>query len=118
VSEIRTIVKLKEFEKQCEYLGLDDEDMRQIENIVMCNTTIGKIIQGTGGARKMRIPLAGKGKSGGGRVIYIDFAYYEKLYLLAIYSKKSQDNMSKAYINALKTLIKGIEAMEQRQRMR
>lgn len=32
--------------------------------------TVGDVIPGTGGLRKMRIPLQRRGKRGGGRVIY------------------------------------------------
>jgi hypothetical protein len=32
--------------------------------------TIGDVISSTGGLRKLRIPLQGRGKRGGGRVIY------------------------------------------------
>ena len=32
----------------------------------------GAVIEGLGGVRKLRIKLEGRGKSGGGRVIYLD----------------------------------------------
>jgi len=52
------------------------------------NPDIGYIIKGIGGLRKLRWSIPGKGKSGGLRVIYIDFVLYEKLYLISVYDKK------------------------------
>ncbi len=43
----------------------------------------------------MRIQLNnGKGKSGGGRVIYIDIIEKERLYLLLAYPKSKQSNLT------------------------
>jgi hypothetical protein len=45
-------------------------EMEAIVNITASQPTSGDIIQGTRGLRKMRVPLQGRGKRGGGRVIY------------------------------------------------
>jgi hypothetical protein len=54
--------------------------------------------------------LPNKGKSGGARIIYIDFASYEKIYLVTVYSKNKKDNLSQAEQNELKRLIKSLES--------
>jgi alpha-mannosidase len=46
------------------------EDMEALVLMISENATIGDVIPGTGGLRKMRIPLKGRGKRGGGRAIY------------------------------------------------
>lgn len=48
---------------------MTDESLRELENILLENPKSGDAIQGTGGIRKIRIPLDNKGKRGGGRVI-------------------------------------------------
>lgn len=53
------------------------------------------MISGTGGLRKYRISFPGKGKSGGGRVAYVDFSAYETIYLITVYSKSKKDDLSK-----------------------
>ena len=59
----------------------------------------------TGGVRKMRFAFEQQGKSGSGRVIYVDFEVHEKLYLLTAYPKNEKDNLSKAERNTLKQLV-------------
>jgi hypothetical protein len=54
----------------------------------------GRIIQGTGGLRKVRIAQPGKGKSGGTRVIYYYHNENKPILLLLIYAKADQDNMT------------------------
>jgi hypothetical protein len=46
------------------------EDMEAVVLLISESPTIGDVIPGSGGLRKMRIPLRGRGKRGGGRVIY------------------------------------------------
>ena len=57
-------------------MGLNDEDRRKLENEIANNPSIGKVIRGTGGLRKMRFALGGSGKSGGTRILYVDFVVY------------------------------------------
>jgi hypothetical protein len=45
-------------------------EMEAVVLMISESPTIGDVIPGTGGLRKMRIPLQGRGKRGGGRVIY------------------------------------------------
>jgi hypothetical protein len=57
------------------YLSKAEKIMTRVEmdavvDKVATNPTSGDVIKGTGGLRKMRIPLQGRGKRGGGRVIY------------------------------------------------
>ena len=51
-------------------MGLSDEDLLTLEEMLLENPQRGDVIEGTGGARKLRIRLNdNRGKSGGGRVI-------------------------------------------------
>ena len=62
-------------------------------------------MQGTGGLRKLRIAFEGRGKSGSGRVCYVDFVVYSKIYLITAYPKNEKENLSKAEKNAIATMI-------------
>lgn len=75
-------------------MGLNDEDLRSLERALLSNPQVGDVIEGTGGARKMRIQLEARGKSGGGRVIYLDVFEKEHLYLLFAYPKNVQENLT------------------------
>ena len=105
----RTFVRLPEFERQCKHIGLDEDDIMEIENALLDNPAIGNIMRGTGGLRKFRITLPNRGKSSGARVIFIDFAYYEKIYLITAFAKSEFDNLTQAERNELKTLVKVLE---------
>ena len=80
----REFIFTKPFLISWEKMGLDDDDLKQLEEILLENPLKGDVIQGTGGARKLRIHLEGRGKRGGGRVISLDVFEKEKLYLLLL----------------------------------
>lgn len=90
-------------------MGLNNDHLKDLEYILLENPQIGEVIQGTGGARKMRIQLDGRGKSGGGRVIYLDVFEKEKLYLLFAYPKNVQENLTEEQKVTIRTLIEAIK---------
>lgn len=59
----------------------------------------------TGGVRKLRWALAGRGKRGGARIIYYYHNEELPLFLLAAYAKNEKANLSKAERNAMKRVI-------------
>jgi hypothetical protein len=67
------------------------------------------VIQGTKGLRKIRIAFEGQGKSGSGRVAYMDFAFYETIYLITAYPKSEKDNSSKAERNTITKIVIRLE---------
>lgn len=64
----------------------------------------GATVAGTGGVRKLRVPLPGRGKSGGARVIYYFRATAGRVYLLLAYAKGTQESISTAEKNAMRQL--------------
>ena len=68
----RTFKEVPSFTEKWKSLGLTDDDLRTLQNILLKNPKTGDVIIGTGGLRKIRIPMEDTGKRGGGRVIYID----------------------------------------------
>ena len=55
---------------------------------------MGDIIPGSGGIRKLRWRRSGSGKRGGARVIYFFHDAAMPLYLLLVYSKAAQTDLS------------------------
>ncbi len=49
---------------------MDDESYRRLQNMLIDTPDTGKIIQGSGGIRKVRCSHGGRGKRGGSRIIY------------------------------------------------
>ena len=54
-------------------MGLGEDDLKRLEDELLANPEIGRMIEGTGGVRKMRFAFEHRGKSGSARVIYVDF---------------------------------------------
>ncbi len=75
----------------------------------MENPELGDVIQDTGGARKIRIPLENRGKSGGARVIYVDVVIRERIYLLLAYPKNVQSNLTPEQKKMVRKLVKLIK---------
>lgn len=65
----------------------------------------GDLIEGTDGVRKLRWGRGGRGKSGGVRIIYYYHSELMPLYLLTLFAKNEQDNLSKAERNELAKLV-------------
>ena len=91
-------------------MGLSDNDLSQLEKALLENPHAGDVIEGTGGARKIRITLNdNRGKSGGGRVIYVDIFEKSKIYLLFAYPKNVQENLNAEQKKAIRNMIEAIE---------
>lgn len=90
------------------------DDRATVIGEIARNPKAGDIVQGTGGVRKMRIALPGRGKSGGARVIF----YYQDdewpVLLLEVFAKNEQANLTKAQRNALAKLIAELKAARKR----
>lgn len=67
---------------------------------------MGAVIQGLGGARKARFSMAGRGKRGGGRVIYVLVVQADTAYLLLAYAKNDQVDLSESQRKALAKIVK------------
>lgn len=110
----RTFVQTKEFSKNWDELGFNDDDLRKLEIDIMSNPTKYPVMQGTGGLRKARYAIENKGKSGGVRVCYVDFVFAETIYLITVYPKNEKDNLSKAERNEIKKVIEILESTLQK----
>jgi hypothetical protein len=105
----REFVMMPEFDRQWQKLGLGDNELRQLQEALLQNPKTGNVIQGTKGLRKIRIAFEGQGKSGSGRVVYVDFTAHETVYLITAYPKNEKDNLSKAERNAIAKMIVRLE---------
>lgn len=69
----REFVYMSTFEKQWANVGLTDEELKELEVLLCENPEAGDMIQGTGGLRKLRWALPGRGKSGSNKNIICGF---------------------------------------------
>lgn len=105
----RTFIEVPIFTRKWKELGLTDENLRELENILLENPKSGDVIQGTGGLRKIRIPLSSKGKRGGARVIYVDIELRETIYFINVYTKNEKDDLTEEEKKALKMVVKSLK---------
>lgn len=87
------IVTIEPFLKRAARL-LTAKKLLGLRTHLALNPEAGKIIPGTGGMRKLRWGLEGRGKRGGARVIYYYRDLNMPLFLVAIYAKNEQANLS------------------------
>jgi hypothetical protein len=80
------------------------------------NPEAGRLIPGTGGARKIRWAISGKGKRGGARTIYYYHDESIPLFILDIYAKNEQSDLSEADKRSLKRLLAQIPPQYRKRR--
>ena len=79
-----------------------DDDLQSVQASIMDRPPAAPTIAGTGGMRKLRVPLPGRGKRGGARVIYFNRNERGDLVLLLVYVKAKFDNIPAATLMKLK----------------
>ena len=84
---------------------LSEEEYRNLQNELISNPGKGKVIRGSGGLRKIRCGISGKGKSGGVRIIYCWIMKRDTILMLLVYPKSEQDNLTPSQLKILKSLV-------------
>jgi hypothetical protein len=84
-----------------------DDVLLEIENDLLENPKRGPVVEGTAGVRKARVadPTRGKGKSGGFRYLYYYIEKDGQVFLLMIFSKNEQADLTKQQKKLLKQAI-------------
>ena len=99
-----TVVETARFLRDAESL-LSEASRAELVAYVAMTPEAGLLIPETGGVRKLRWALPGRGKSGGARVIYYFHSERMPVFLLAMYGKNEKANLSKAERNAMRMRI-------------
>jgi hypothetical protein len=66
------------------YLRLTDDELRAVQRDMLDNPHCGDLIPGGRGLRKMRAAIGGRGKRGGGRIIYYLWTARDTCYLVCL----------------------------------
>lgn len=99
-----TVVETARFLRDAASL-MDDEMRAEVVSFIAQRPEAGAVIPETGGVRKLRWALRGRGKSGGARVIYYFHSDRLPVFLLAVYGKNERSNLSAAERNAMRARI-------------
>lgn len=82
------------------------EEYRQLQLALLLRPTQGELIRGSGGLRKIRWRRPGMGKRGGLRAIYFWEAMSETFYMLMVYRKNDQEDLTPKQVAIMRRLIK------------
>jgi hypothetical protein len=102
---VHSVVETDSFIKAVRDVGMPDDERQGLVVFLSKNPDAGDVIPGTGGARKLRIPFKGKGKSGGARVVTYYAGEDIPVFLLDVYSKGDKINLSQAERNQLRDIL-------------
>jgi hypothetical protein len=86
---------------------LSDDEYSELQQALVINPEAGALIPGGGGLRKLRWAVPGKGKSGGLRIIYYWYASNDRIYMLFVYKKTEQEDLTNKQLAKLKEYVKG-----------
>ncbi|HLH11788.1 MAG TPA: type II toxin-antitoxin system RelE/ParE family toxin [Methylovirgula sp.] len=108
---MHTVVETAPYLAEAESLGLKASELEHIVDLVAADPQIGALVKETGGCRKFRVPGRGKGKSGGYRIVTFFTGDDLPVFLITIFGKGEQDNLSRAERNELAKLTKVLVAI-------
>ena len=84
---------------------LSDDEYAAMQQFLVVNPEAGDVIPGSGGVRKLRWGLAGRGKRGGLRVIYFLRRRNDEVWMLTLYAKNVADNIPAKVLRKIKEAI-------------
>jgi len=92
VERLQIVVETQEFMRRANIVGMDEEERTTLINLLAADPEAGVSLGG--GLRKMRFARKGGGKSGGYRVLHFYRAENMPLFLLSVFAKNEQANIS------------------------
>jgi RelE toxin of RelE / RelB toxin-antitoxin system len=101
-----TFIETKLFARLADEL-LSDEGLAALQQALIESPEAGDIVPGSGGVRKMRWGMPGRGKRGGLRVIYYLRTKQGQIWLLTLYPKNVSDNIPGHMLRKIKEEIDG-----------
>lgn len=84
---------------------MTDDEYAALQAVLAERPDMGPVIRGSGGLRKVRWRLEGRGKRGGVRVIYYWLRDDEQIRMLYAYAKAHQEDLTKAQLEALREVV-------------
>jgi hypothetical protein len=99
---VHTVVETELFIRSAKDAGVTQDEIDSIKLFLAVTPDAGDEISGTGGARKVRFAARGKGKSGGYRVITFYSGLDIPVFLLDIYAKGDQIDLTQSDKNMMK----------------
>jgi hypothetical protein len=107
----KTFVETREFTRLVKKY-LSDDAFSDFQRELLNDPETGAVMPGCGGLRKMRVgdPRRGKGKRGGVSVIYLHVAEADVIFLMDLYDKDEQEDLTADQKKILKSLAHSFKA--------
>jgi len=86
---------------------LSDAELAELQLFLTSNPGAGDVIRGSGGVRKLRWGVEGRGKRGGVRIIYFLRSRQGEIWLLTLYAKNEAESLSGEVLKRIKEEIDG-----------
>ena len=86
---------------------LSDDEYSELQQALLANPESGVVIPRSGGVRKLRWGIAGRGKRGGIRVIYFLRTRQGQIWMLTLYPKNVAENIPAHVLKQIKDEIDG-----------
>jgi hypothetical protein len=86
---------------------LTDEEYAALQWRLASDPAAGDLVRGSGGVRKVRWGVSGRGKSGGVRVIYYARTHLGEIWLLTIYAKNVAESIPASVLRQIREEIDG-----------
>ena len=86
---------------------LSDDEYSRLQQALAADPELGSVIPGSGGVRKMRWSVAGRGKRGGLRIIYFLRTRHGQIWMLTLYAKNVAENIPAHVLKQIKDEIDG-----------
>lgn len=86
---------------------LSDDEYAALQQVLVANPDAGDVIPGSGGVRKLRWGVAGRGKRGGIRVIYYLRSQQGQIWMLTVYAKNVAETIPAHILKKIKEEIDG-----------
>lgn len=99
-----TVAETTVFQRQADAVW-DEAEREEFVSFIAGNPEAGEVIPDTGGVRKLRWKRAGSGKRGGVRVVYFYHDAGRPLYLLMVYAKARQEDLTPDEKRAVRKLV-------------
>ena len=93
MARLVSVVETPTYLARIEKLTTEDERIKIVDAVARAPLS-GVLIKGTGGLRKMRIGLEGRGKRGGGRVVYWFHSPGYPVVLMWALAKNASDDLT------------------------
>jgi hypothetical protein len=86
---------------------LTDDQYAALQQALSDQPEAGDLVRGSGGVRKIRWGLDGRGKRGGIRVIYYVKTHREEIWMLTLYAKNEEQSIPAHILKKIKEEIDG-----------